>query len=189
MELCDAIKTAHSAVMDAELPAGFQEVAFAQVLRHVLTESSQPSSERPEWKTLPRADSNMAGVDRLAAKVGASTSVLADLFEITVDSVSLHVASSRIATSRSRATREIALLVNAARQGSGVDEAWTQVEHVREALQNYKRYDTNNFSAYLKGVKDAFNFRGRGISMEMRLTQPGWELATNLIASLTGGSS
>jgi hypothetical protein len=188
-QLGDAIKTAHHAVMEADLPPELQEVAFAQVLRHVLREASTPSGARPEQPVglVPFVEG--AGLSRLAARVGVSESALADLFEITEDSVSLHVASSRISSTKSRATREVALLITGARQGSGADEAWTAVEHVRETLQHYRRYDTNNFSSYLKGVTDAFNFRGRGSSMEVRLTQPGWEMAINLITSLAGGSS
>ena len=82
-----------------------------------------------------------------------------------------------------------ALLIVAARQGSGVDDGWTSVGHIRDALQNYKKYDPNNFSAYLRRVADAFNFRGKNTSMEVRLTQPGWETVIALIASLTGAAA
>jgi hypothetical protein len=185
MEIDEAIKSAHDAVVEADLPPSFQGVAFAQVLRHLLTESLHPSSSQAS-QPAPSATADMVGLGRLAERMNVSTSVLADLFEVAGDSISLHVASSRIATRKSRATREIALLIAAARQGSGVDESWSAVSHVREALQNYKRYDPNNFSAYLKAIGDAFNFRGKGSSMELRLTQPGWEMATNLIGELAG---
>jgi hypothetical protein len=187
MEIGDAIKTAHHAVVEANLPPELQEAAFAQVLRHVLSATSRPASPGPSTPLKPTEDSS--GLDRLAARVGVTTDALADVFEITDDSVSLHVASSRIASVKSRATTEIALLVAAARQGSGADEAWTAVEHIRQVLQHYKRYDTNNFSAYLRRTGDAFNFRGKGSSSEIRLTQPGWEMATSLIMSLTGGGA
>jgi hypothetical protein len=189
MELSEAIKTAHNAVVQADLPPNLQGVAFGQVLRHLLEESSRPSGGYLSQRTGPTETGDTTGLGRLAGRVGVSASALADLFEIGEGSASLHVASSRIASTKSQATREIALLIASARQGSGIDETWTAVEHVREALQHYKRYDTNNFSAYLKGIGDAFNFRGKGSSLEMRLTQPGWEMAIDLITLLAGASS
>lgn len=189
MELSDAIKAAHHAVVEADLPANLQEVAFGQVLRHVLDGSSRTPGGDLGERTSHTAINETTGLGRLAARAGVGEGALADLFEIGESSVSLHVASSRIAATKSQATREIALLIASARQGGGIDEAWTAVEHVREALQYYKRYDTNNFSAYLKGIGDAFNFRGKGSSQEMRLTQPGWEMAVDLIKFLTGAPS
>jgi hypothetical protein len=118
-----------------------------------------------------------------------SPEALADVFEIDGDAVTLHVASARISATKSQATREVALLVAAARQGSGADDGWTQVAHVREALQNYRRYDTNNFAASLRGATDAFNFRGKGAAQELRLTKPGWEMATDFIVSLARDST
>lgn len=184
MEIGLAIKTAHDAVAGADLPPGLQEAAFGEVLRHLLRDSAQPS-EAGVVHAGPVAD-DAAGLARLSARVGVSEAGLADVFEISREYVSLHVASSRINSAKSRATREVALLVCAARQGSGVDDSWTAVGHVREALQQYNRYDTSNFATYLRGAGDAFNFRGKGTSLEMRLTKPGWEMVSTLIRSLIG---
>jgi AraC-like DNA-binding protein len=188
MEVDEAIKTAHHAVVEAGLPSEFQGAAFSQVLRHLLAATASPSSEHPDRPARGALVDEPSRLSRLAARVGVSESALADLFEVTDDSVTLHVSSARIPSAKSQATKDVALLVAAARQGSGADDGWTAAEHVREGLQNYKKYDTNNFSTYLKGVAEAFNFRGRGPSMELRLTQPGWEMAVNLITSLAGGA-
>ena len=80
-------------------------------------------------------------------------------------------------------------MVTAARQGSGIDDSWTAVTHIREALQQYNRYDVGNFSPYLRGAADAFNFRGKGTSLEMRLTKPGWEMAIELLHVTAGMNS
>jgi hypothetical protein len=189
MELSDTLKSAHKTVVEADLPQELRETAFAEVLRHMLRAPSRPSPESRDHVDSPSPNGETSGLDRLGARVGVDTSALADLFEIQGDSVSLHVTSSRIPQAKSAATREVALLIAAARQGSGADDAWTSVGHIRDALQDYKKYDTNNFSAYLRRVADAFNFRGKGSSMEIRLTQPGWEIATALIASLAGGAT
>jgi hypothetical protein len=189
MEVDEAIKTAHHTVVEAGLPPELQETAFAQVLRHLLGEVANRPEASPTRQGGAAVAEEPSRLNRLAARVGVSEAVLADLFAITEDSVTLHVSSARIPSAKSRATKDVALLVTAARQGSGADEGWTEVGHIRQALQNYKKYDTNNFASYLKGVAEAFNFRGRGSSMELRLTQPGWEMAADLIASLAGARS
>jgi hypothetical protein len=187
--LVESIKIAHKAVLEAELSSPLQEIAFGEVLRYVLAGSTGTGYELPHQATSSVLPGEANGLSLLASRVGVSASALADLFDISEGSASLHVASSRIAATKSRATKDIALLIVAARQGSGVDEAWTSVDHIRETLQHYKKYDANNFSAYLKATGDAFNFRGKGASTEVRLTQVGWEMATAFIQSLVSGAS
>jgi hypothetical protein len=184
MGLVDSIKMAHNAVLEAELSPDLQGIAFGEVLRHVLAGPDQSGVKDLNEATHAAPPGEAGGLGLLASRVTTSSSALADLFDISEGSASLHVASGRIASTKSKATKEIALLVTAARQGGGVDETWTSVDHIREALQQYKKYDTNNFSAYLKATGNAFNFRGKGASAEIRLTQAGWEMATNLIQSL-----
>jgi hypothetical protein len=187
MDISHAIKTAQGAVVDAGLPAELQQVAFGEVLRHLLNDRPQPIAPGAMQQDFADGLPEASGLARLAARVKVSETALADVFEINGDNVSLHVASTRIDSARSRATREIALLIAAARQASGADDSWTAVSHVRDALQQYNRYDTSNFSTYLRGAADAFNFRGKGTSLEIRLTKPGWEMAATLIVSLVGG--
>jgi hypothetical protein len=189
MEISHALKTAHETIVEAGLPAELQEVAFAEVLRHMLSGAPQPTGQSPARPGSMHPGSKPSGVARLAARVGVSEAALADVFEIVGDNVSLHVSSSRISSSKSGATKEVALLIAAARQGSGIDDAWTSVGYVRDALQQYNRYDLGNFSAYLHRAADAFNFRGKGTALEVRLTKPGWEIAITLLRSVAGENS
>lgn len=185
MEIALAIKTAQQAVVEAGLPTELQSVAFAEVLRHCLGEPVREvtQDERPG----PRAAGTEApGLARLAARAKVTEVALADVFEIDEDHVSLHVASSRISSVKRRATVEIALLIASARQASGVDDGWTAATHIRDTLQRYGRYDTSNFSAYLRNAADSFNYRGKATSLELRLTQYGWETALELVRSLAG---
>jgi hypothetical protein len=186
MGLVDSIKMAHNAVIEAELSPALQGIAFGEVLRHVLARPDMSDIKDLGEATSTVLPGGANGLYLLASRVATSPSALADLFDISEGSASLHVAIGRIASTKSKATKEIALLVTAARLGSGVDETWTSVDHIREALQQYRKYDTNNFSAYLKATGNAFNFRGKGPAAEIRLTQAGWEMATNLIQSLLG---
>ena len=181
-----AIKTAYQTVAAATLPADLQSVAFAEILRHYLAGPSQVVIQDPE-SSAPRSSGGQAsGSARLAARAKVSEATLADVFEIGESDVSLHIANSRIASSNRRATVEVALAIAAARQASGVDDGWTAVGHVRDTLHRYGRYDSSNFSAYLRSAAENFNYRGKATSLELRLTQSGWETALGLIRALAG---
>jgi hypothetical protein len=184
MELSEAIKKAQQAVTDADLPEGLRAIAFQEVLRYCLSGAYlNTASPGPTHGVAASPAETQDRMARLAAKTGVSGSALADLFDVDGE-VTLHVASSRIDSTKSKATREVALLVTAARQGSGIDDSWTPTSRIRDALQQYNRYDPNNFSSYLRKAGDFFNFKGKGSTQETRLTKPGWEAATELIRSL-----
>jgi hypothetical protein len=189
MEITEALKTAREAIIEADLPAELQQAAFAEVLRHLLGGVPESAAQAVVPTVSVPSVPSSSGLGRLATRVGVSEAVLADVFDISGDEVTLHVASSRIAPSKSRATKEVALMIAAARQGSGVDDSWTLVTHIRDALQQYNRYDVGNFSTYLRAATDSFNSRGKGASLEIRLTKPGWEMAIDLLHAVAGEAS
>jgi hypothetical protein len=184
MEIKEALSAARLVVEEAGLPETWQERAFAEVLRSLL--GSQVMSEvaaAVPTKAVPASGS--AGLGHLATRLGVSESALADIFVVEEDGVSLYVSSGKLAATKSKATREIALLVAAARQGAGIDDSWTDVAHVRDSLTQYNRYDPSNFSKYLRDTSDVFNLRGKPVQ-QLRLTRPGWEAAVELVKNLTG---
>jgi hypothetical protein len=185
MNLSQMIQEAHSAVQKADIPSQLQSVAFAETLRFVLNEKYQPESSSKGREVVRPSDKGASkGMTTLAVKMGVDESSLADVYAIDGDEVTLHVASSKIDSVKPKATREVAILITAARQGSGADEGWTAASYVREALQQYGRFDSGNFATYLRKNGDVFNFRGKGAAIEIRLTRPGWETATELIRAL-----
>jgi hypothetical protein len=188
MEMKEALTLARTLVEEAELPEHWQEPAFLEVFRRLLDEGSPRGAQaqpvaREAGTGASTADAR-SGLAHLAARVGVPESALADVFAIEGDSVALYVPSSKISTTKSKAAREVALLIAAARQSTGIDESWTDVSHVRDALTQYGRYDMSNFSKYLRDTGDVFNFRGR--PLQLRLTRPGWEAAADLVKALTG---
>jgi hypothetical protein len=186
MEIREAIELARSTVEEADLPEGWQERAFGEVLRRLLA-GDLPIASRFVAHSTEAARGAVAdsGLARLAARLAVPENALADVFAVEDDDVTLHVASGRISATKSKATREIALLITVARQGAGIDESWTDVSHVRDALSQYSRYDISNFSKYLRDTGDVFNFRGKPVQ-QLRLTRPGWEAAAELVKTLTG---
>ena len=185
-EIKEAISLARTSVDEVGLPEHLQERAFGEVLRSLLGRDSSPAPAVAARE--PGAGTSSAGAGpglaRLAARLGIPEAELADVFAIEGDSVTLHVANAKISSTKSKATREVALLITVARQGAGIDESWTEAAHVRDALTHYNRYDISNFSKYLRDTGDVFNFRGKPI--QLRLTRPGWEAATELVKTLTG---
>jgi hypothetical protein len=187
VEIAEALRKAVEEVRRAELSEDLTPIAFREVLRYLLAAplgaaGSEPSAGQSHEQMAVNIE--QAPISRLAARTRLSVKALEDIFDIGETTVSLHVASSRISATKSRATRDVGLLVVAGRQGAGIDEQWTLVAHVREALQRYNRYDQSNFAANLKACDDVFNSKGKGNSAELRLTQPGWEAAAELMRSL-----
>jgi hypothetical protein len=186
MKIKEALSLAWAEVEEAELPEHVRERAFGEVVRHLLSADSSPAGQ-----AMPRTEAAgtepaavTAGLARLATRLGVPEGALADVLAIENDNVTLHVTTAKISATKSKATKEIALLVTVARQGAGLDESWTDVSHVREELTHYGRYDQSNFSKYLAATGDVFNIRGK--PAQLRLTRPGWEAATDLVRSLTG---
>lgn len=187
MEIMEALSLARQSVEEADLPSEWCERAFGEVLRSLLSGRTAPVPQTQADETREAATKGGSSLDRLAVRLGVSEFALADVFAIEDGAVSLHVSSSRISVAKSRATKEISLLMVAARQGAGIDESWTEVAHVRDALTQYNRYDTSNFSKYLRDTGDVFNFRGKPVQL-LRLTRQGWEAATELVRTLTASA-
>ena len=189
MEIEEAISLALTSVDKADLPEQLRERAFGEVLRWLLGGIASPAAGTATREPTVGAGSASPepGLARLAVRLGIPETALADVFAIEGDSVTLHVASAKISSTKSKATRDVALLIAVARQGAGIDESWTEAAHVRDALTHYNRYDISNFSKYLRDTGDLFNFRGKPV--QLRLTRPGWEAATELVKTLTGAES
>jgi hypothetical protein len=188
MEISEALSAARLAVEEADLPTQWQERAFGEILRSLLGGQTTTPPRGVGRQTEEPASGTETALGRLAGRLGVAEGDLADVFSVEDETVSLYVASGKIPATKSKATREIGLLITAARQGAGIDESWTDVAHIRDALSQYNRYDQSNFSKYLRDMGDVFNLRGKPVQ-QVRLTRPGWEAASDLVQALTGSSS
>jgi hypothetical protein len=101
--------------------------------------------------------------------------------------IKLIVASTKLLSDKRAATRQIAVLIAAGRQGSGIDASWTDSKVIREACGDLGKLDSPNFANTLNSMGDVFSFQGKGQVRKVKVIRPGYERATALITELTGG--
>jgi hypothetical protein len=95
------------------------------------------------------------------------------------------VSPKRIPSNKANATRQLAQLVAASRQASGLEE-WTSVGNIRKVVTDYGRLDSGNFASYLQGLDGVALLRGKGQQREVKITKPGFEATGDLIRTLVG---
>jgi hypothetical protein len=96
------------------------------------------------------------------------------------------ISPTKLDNKKMGATKELALLVAAGRQGAAVDE-WTTLDSIRHFAEEFKKYDAPNFARAIRGMGDTFRYTGSGGELKVKLGRPGWEQATALVKGLAGG--
>jgi hypothetical protein len=179
----------HGRLAQTELPIEFQLAAYPTLLQYQLANTPPSTDHAPASGATPATDRRKgaelgnADSSALARRLGREQPALEDIYDLSGNPPSLIVSVRKLDTSVSGATSQIALLVTAARQGSGADD-WTQTAEIRTVCQEYSRFDSNNFAGTLTAMGEEFAFRGKGVSREVRLTRPGWERVSELLAEL-----
>jgi hypothetical protein len=186
MDLVDAIKSALKAVEDAKVPEDLREKAFEKAFDWT-TQDRKSSSEAFDKDGGTAARSPSRGpLAQIAEKLRIDPAVVEDVFFEDDGEVGVGIAASSLEPSKSGATRQLALLVAASRQASGLEE-WTPSAAIRAVCTDYGRFDTANFASTLRGMGPVFSYRGKGQNLELRLTRPGIEQAADLVQELGGG--
>jgi hypothetical protein len=181
----DAILSAASQdVEKAGVPDDLRAIAFAKAVDLRAAQGIAPND--PQAPQPPMGVSDLAG--RVAARLRVDASAVAEVIEVTQDSVDVIVAPSRLPRQKAAATRDVALIVTSARQAAGIDDGWTSAEVVREQCRNLGVFDSPNFATELGRMSDVFGFKGSGRSRQIRVNMRGYEQAGLRIAELAGGS-
>ncbi len=179
-------------VEDAKIPDELREIAFKEAVR--LREASAgltPSESSGAAGVKPGAVVGQSGVSdgplaQIAQRLGVDATLVGEVFTVRDGEVRLAIGSRSLSQGKRPATREIALLVAGARQAAGVED-WTSVGTIREWCEEYGRYDSPNFAKTIADMDDLFQFSGKGQKREVRLRQPAWEEAGDLVGRLVGG--
>ncbi len=180
MEVRDVVKETLLVLEECSVPDDLREVAFTKVFDSL----REPFEEANPVKDGGESDDLLG---RIAGRLETTPESVMGVFYEDDGDLALGVSSSKLNTSVARATKEIALLVAAGRQASGLDEDWTPVDTIREVCRDYKKLDPNNFASTVTEMDDVFNFRGKGKQRAVRVAKPGWSKVAQLIEALAGG--
>lgn len=175
-------------VEDAEVPEDLREIAFKEAIR--LREASAGLVPAGDGGTGSggggAGDAGDGAVAQIAARFGVDPAQVEEVFTERDGDVLLAIGTKALSSGKRPATKEIALLVAGARQATG-DEEWTSVNSIREWCETYGKYDNANFAKTIADMEDLFQFTGKGQKREVRLRQPAWEAAGELVSRIVGG--
>jgi hypothetical protein len=181
----------------ADVPAELLEIAFAKGLEFHLgaAPAAMPLQQphqvgTPTVLQTPGAPPDPAVVappiEMLARRLSLPLEDVSEVFNFTDTGPELIVASGKLPRAAAAATKDIALLISAARQATG--EEWTPVGAIRDVAETYGRLDSGNFATTLKEMQEVFGFRNASArKREVKLNRPGWERAAQLVQRLVAG--
>lgn len=133
--------------------------------------------------TVPSEDGASAPVtglvDRIAAGMGIDPGEIRKVYEEVDGAPVLIVKSTKVPRSKAAGTHDVALLVMAARQLSGIDE-YTEAGVLRDAAKRFGRFDQGNFGKHMTALDNLILTRGTRSTAKRKLTEPGIEAAAEL---------
>lgn len=181
----DLLRRAQKVVDEAKVSDDLRAAAFAKAFDSLAAVDRAPVAAKANPESRPPSQSSGGDIfDRISAKLQVDRDLVADIYYENDGDLGISVPSSRLARSTTAGARQLALLVAAGRQASGLDEQWTQSEQLREVCQYFGKFDTGNFGKTLASMDDVFQLKGKGVSREVRVKQPGFEQAADLVRSL-----
>ncbi len=183
------LSEAVAAVEGAGVSDDLKEVAFGKAV-DLLSGTARPATT-PADAGLGGGTGDAGSSDKLAKiakRIGVDAKTVDYFFDPDEDDVLLVLPRSRLDSNKSDATREVALLYAAARQGGGYDETHTSVTNIRTTVDNMGARRLGNFSTHLKNI-EGLSMRGSGQSREFKVTSHGFELAAALMKRIKGGGA
>jgi hypothetical protein len=177
-------------VEDADVPEDLREIAFKEAIRLRETSAGLVPGGDGALGTGGGAPGGAAvvgdgAIAQIAARFGVDPAQVGEVFTERDGEVLLAIGTKALSSGKRPATKEIALLVAGARQATG--EEWTSVNSIREWCETYGKYDNANFAKTIADMEDLFQFTGKGQRREVRLRQPAWEAAGELVSRIVGG--
>jgi hypothetical protein len=186
--IANVLRSAHQAVEAAEVPEDLRIPAFETAAALLQPSSQVPvGAPNPSLGVLPAGDSPAAS--KAAQKLRVEKSLLSRVLDFDEDGVHVIVQRSKLARTKAEAIQQVATLVVAGRQATGIDpDGWTQQSHVRDATEALGVDDPKNFATHLKRV-NGIRSRGSGKTGELKMNAVGFEAAADLIRQLAAESS
>lgn len=188
------LEQAMAAVDAAVIPDELRAVAFSKAVDVIIAHrragspagmqvgSASPSANASPRHRMPATPDTIGAV---AERLRLDREIVVQVFDETDGKIDIIVPPRKLATGKAPATKQLALLVAAARQAAEIDE-WTDADEIRRIAEEFKKYDQSNFAATLKQMDDVFHIKQSGRSIKVRLSRPGWDRAAELVTKLTG---
>lgn len=179
----EILREAATAVEDSGVPEDLREVAFAKAVDLI-----SGASMKTEAGLLSEQRNSSCGDDILemiSRKFEADIGLIEEAYEVEDGVPQLTVARSKLASSKMAATKQVALLLAAARQAAGVED-WTEFDKIRESVEMYGKYNSPNFARTIAELEDEFSFSGKGQSKRVKVRRDGFKSAGSLIGQLLG---
>ncbi len=186
-DLDQIFRDALALVDRTELPPELRGVGFQKAVE-VLLESSVSGARPAETKAAPPIQSStpIERAGRLSSRLGLDLAVVQEAYDLSEKTVQIVVPRSKLGLDKAQATRTLAILLAAGRQGASYDSDWTSLDLIREECRQFNVLDPSNFAATISGLTEFFLFRGSPRRRELKLTRTGFEEATRLVRKLTG---
>jgi hypothetical protein len=188
------LRRAAEVVVQADLPHDLRPVAFARVLDLQMARAATPATPTaPEPQAPgPRATTPAARADPVAAlsrELKLDRDLVEQVFDFDGDTVQLTVATSDLARSQRDASGQVAYLMTAALQASGLVES-APIQVIKDACEQCGVLDAPNFSRALAKIKGrGISERGKGKDRSYRINRRGYEIAAEIVTAITAPSS
>ena len=194
VDVREVLGDAKTIILEADLPEEFRVPAFVKAVEMLWegrrgtadggTAGPVPTRSGAPTPMLPVAvaDDPLA---KIAARLRLAAEIVDQVFHVEDDRLDIVVPGSRLDPAKSRATKQLAMLVAAGRQGAELEE-WTDADEVRHFATEFRRYDSANFATTLKEMDDVMLIRQTNRRIVIKLSRPGWEAASALVRRLAG---
>ena len=182
-----------TAPVAGEVDRATRQAAFTLVLETMLQNGAGPSGAPAGWAAEPHGDADRDPLDdafatetqradAIAEYLGIVSERVAGLYDISDAIPKLRLKSAYLSEQSAEATREIALLVTAARAALGLE---TGTRNIREAALAHRKFDDAAFDPTVEQMME-ISLRGasESVNRRVRLRGTGVEAARELAQQL-----
>lgn len=206
MNIKKILTEAWSEVRAAELPEHMQEVAFREVLQHML-HGSTPASEKEKTRSENKnqltptgavsAPVNSSGESagskefeiyrRVSEHTGVEEGKVEELIYVDDDEIRVAIPGLKLGKNNADRSRAVAQLLTVAR-GFGLGEEGTPLSTIRAECSRLKVYDSANFSAQISKLP-GYIVSGSGSNRRLRIRSGGVQSFVDLANQLVDGDT
>ncbi len=189
MEVTEILVRATQAIEEANVPNDVRPVAFGKAVDMLLQLTTNGAGG--SVVSNPRSPDKSSITSQLASLceiLDIEPNIASSVFNVNDEAIEIRVHPSKLAPKLSAATKQVALLFVAARQGTRFEE-YTLVSEIRAQCLKMGVLDATNFSASIKSMKELIMSKGTGTGREVKMNRQGWIEAAALVKRLAGIAS